>query len=104
MTGGERFNDGKVDPMGRYWAGTLARDSSNEIVGKAASLYLRDVDGTMKMVLKELSISNGLVWSKDPWRCNIFWIVGWTWIIMDRMLVRMKLNGFDRCWVSFDMT
>eukprot|EP00434_Breviolum_minutum_P033004 symbB.v1.2.029198.t2/scaffold3170.1/size62039/2 len=52
--------------MGRYWAGTLARDvASNEIVAKAASLYLRDVDGTVKMVLKELSISNGLVWSKD---------------------------------------
>jgi len=63
---GERFNDGKVDPMGRYWAGTLARDvASNEIVAKAASLYLRNVDGTVKMVLKELSISNGLVWSKD---------------------------------------
>lgn len=85
--------------MGRYWAGTLARDvANNEIVAKAASLYLRDVDGTVKTVLKELSISNGLVWSKDSWRC-IFW-GGIGWMDMDRMLVRMKLNGFDRCCVS----
>lgn len=68
--------------MGRYWAGTLARDvASNEIVAKAASLYLRDVDGTVKMVLKELSISNGLVWSKDPWRCTDFFF--WNWMDMD---------------------
>lgn len=81
---GERFNDGKVDPMGRYWAGTLARDvASNEIVAKAASLYLRDVDGTVKMVLKELSISNGLVWSKDPWRCIFFCFFGFGWMDMD---------------------
>lgn len=72
--------------MGRYWAGTLARDAaSNEIVAKAASLYLRDVDGTVKMVLKELSISNGLVWSKDPWRCMdfFFWIWMDGWMDMD---------------------
>lgn len=62
---GERFNDGKVDPLGCYWAGTLCRDASEEIVPKAAKLYRRYGDGAVKMVMEELSISNGLVWSKD---------------------------------------
>ena len=75
--------------MGRYWAGTLARDvASNEIVAKAASLYLRDVDGTVKMVLKELSISNGLVWSKDPWRCIFLFGIGW-----------MDMDNYEVEWI-----
>ena len=56
---GERFNDGKVDPLGCYWAGTLCRDASEEIVPKAAKLYRRYGDGAVKMVMEELSISNG---------------------------------------------
>ena len=46
---GERFNDGKVDPAGRYWAGTLARDARGDIVEKAATLYRRDTDGKVKL-------------------------------------------------------
>ncbi|CAK9046024.1 unnamed protein product [Durusdinium trenchii] len=62
---GERFNDGKVDPRGCYWAGTLARDESSEIISGAATLYCRDLDGSVKAVLTDLSISNGLVWTTD---------------------------------------
>ena len=62
---GERFNDGKVDPRGCYWAGTLARDESSEITSGAATLYCRDLDGSVKAVLTDLSISNGLVWTTD---------------------------------------
>jgi len=60
----ERFNDGKVDTMGRYWAGTIARDSNNNPVHEGA-LYRRDLDGSVVKVLKGVAISNGLSWDKD---------------------------------------
>eukprot|EP00933_Yihiella_yeosuensis_P005547 TRINITY_DN110083_c0_g1_i1.p1 TRINITY_DN110083_c0_g1~~TRINITY_DN110083_c0_g1_i1.p1 ORF type:complete len:393 (-),score=56.54 TRINITY_DN110083_c0_g1_i1:88-1137(-) len=60
----ERFNDGKADPNGRFWAGTITRDSDGEpCVG--ATLYRREYDGTVTPVLKDVSISNGIAWTKD---------------------------------------
>mmetsp|Transcript_31249 Transcript_31249/g.72876 ORF Transcript_31249/g.72876 Transcript_31249/m.72876 type:complete len:328 (+) Transcript_31249:39-1022(+) len=61
----ERFNDGKVDPAGRYWAGTLCRDTAGECVTGGATLYRCDSDGSVKMVLAGATISNGLTWTKD---------------------------------------
>lgn len=60
----ERFNDGKVDPAGRYWAGTIARDESGEPVNKAF-LYRRNEDGSITKILEPVTISNGIVWTKD---------------------------------------
>ena len=60
----ERFNDGKVDPRGCYWAGTITRDKDLNIC-KGATLYRRDVDGSVSVMLTDLSISNGLIWSRD---------------------------------------
>lgn len=54
-----RMNDGKVDPAGRFWAGTL------DPVHAKAALYRLDPDGTGKTVLENLGISNGLGWSPD---------------------------------------
>ena len=65
VAAGERFNDGKIDPAGRYWAGTLARDDKGEIKSGAASLYMRDTNGTVTKVAGGLSISNGICWSAD---------------------------------------
>eukprot|EP00438_Fugacium_kawagutii_P027357 Skav223174 [mRNA] locus=scaffold2044:146794:147042:+ [translate_table: standard] len=57
---GERFNDGKVDPLGCYWAGTLVRDATGlDFEPKAASLYRRQADGSVKLALPEVTISNG---------------------------------------------
>lgn len=58
---GLRFNDGKCDPAGRFWAGTMAYD---EALGTGA-LYRLDPDGEALMVLGEVTISNGLAWSLD---------------------------------------
>jgi sugar lactone lactonase YvrE len=61
-----RFNDGKVDPKGRYWAGTITRDKTGEpCVG--AKLFRRDADGTVTEMLSgtDISISNGIAWSAD---------------------------------------
>ena len=54
-----RMNDGKCDPQGRFWAGSMAYD---ETPG-AGSLYRVDLDGSVERVLDEVTISNGLGWS-----------------------------------------
>jgi sugar lactone lactonase YvrE len=58
---GLRFNDGKCDPAGRFWAGTMAYDRSKG----AAALYRLDPDGRATLVLDGVTISNGLAWSLD---------------------------------------
>jgi sugar lactone lactonase YvrE len=58
---GLRFNDGKCDPAGRFWAGTMAYD---EATG-AAALYRLDADGRSTRVIDGVTISNGLDWSID---------------------------------------
>ncbi|HSM82198.1 MAG TPA: SMP-30/gluconolactonase/LRE family protein [Nodosilinea sp.] len=59
-TPGTRFNDGKCDPQGRFWIGTM----SPEHPGQAA-LYRYDPDGTVRTMETGLTISNGLGWSPD---------------------------------------
>jgi sugar lactone lactonase YvrE len=56
-----RFNDGKCDPHGRFWAGTMALDDKHG----AGSLYCMDTDRSVKKVVAETTISNGLAWSPD---------------------------------------
>jgi sugar lactone lactonase YvrE len=56
-----RFNDGKVDPKGRIWIGTL----STTFTDGAGSLYRIDADLQPEKVLSELTISNGMAWSAD---------------------------------------
>jgi sugar lactone lactonase YvrE len=58
---GNRFNDGKVDARGRFWAGTMAIDESP---GQGA-LYRLDTDGTVTRTLAGVGLSNGLDWSPD---------------------------------------
>jgi sugar lactone lactonase YvrE len=54
---GLRFNDGKVDAQGRYWAGTMDMSELNTI----GSLYVLD-QGAMIKVLDGVTTSNGLCW------------------------------------------
>jgi sugar lactone lactonase YvrE len=58
---GNRFNDGKCDPVGRFLAGTM----DNVEVEASGSLYSLSPDGTLKTLLKGVRISNGLAWSPD---------------------------------------
>jgi sugar lactone lactonase YvrE len=57
---GNRFNDGKCDPAGRFWAGTLAYDLEE---GKG-SLYCLNADLTFEKKVSGVTISNGLAWNK----------------------------------------
>ncbi|TCP30963.1 sugar lactone lactonase YvrE [Scopulibacillus darangshiensis] len=56
-----RFNDGKCDPLGRYWAGTMDQNGAKF----AGSLYVLDKDLQTHKMLENVSISNGLAWSPD---------------------------------------
>jgi sugar lactone lactonase YvrE len=58
---GNRFNDGKCDPAGRFLAGSMD-DAEIEATG---SLYSFAPDGSVKTLLTGTRISNGLTWSPD---------------------------------------
>ena len=58
---GNRFNDGKCDPEGRFWAGTMSKNGEK----KAGALYRLDPDSSVRKMLDEVSISNGIVWSDN---------------------------------------
>jgi sugar lactone lactonase YvrE len=58
---GNRFNDGKCDPAGRFWAGTLALDGTRNV----CNLWRLDADLGVHKMLEGVSVSNGIVWSLD---------------------------------------
>jgi sugar lactone lactonase YvrE len=57
-----RFNDGAVDPAGRFWAGTMNEaDGANPV----HSLYRVDPDRSVHKILDDVMLSNGIGWSPD---------------------------------------
>jgi sugar lactone lactonase YvrE len=60
-----RFNDGKADPLGRFWAGTMYEPRDKP----AAQLFSMDGRGGAVPVLElkagDATIANGLAWSPD---------------------------------------
>lgn len=56
-----RFNDGKCDPAGRFWAGTMNMDWQ----AGQGSLYRLDIRGAVQRLLEGVTCSNGLAWSID---------------------------------------
>jgi sugar lactone lactonase YvrE len=59
LADGQRFNDGAVDPAGRFWAGTVATR------GAPGRLFCLDTDVRARVVLEDLTESNGIAWSPD---------------------------------------
>ena len=57
-----RMNDGKCDPAGRFWAGTMAFDEQTRGAG---ALYRLDPDLHVSRVVDGVNLSNGLDWSLD---------------------------------------
>jgi len=57
-----RFNDGRVDPRGRFWAGTMGDPAWDKPVG---SLYRFDADQTVTRMRTQVVCSNGTAWSPD---------------------------------------
>ena len=63
-----RMNDGKVDPAGRFWAGSLALSFEKN----RGSLYVLEKDGSYSSVLDDVTLSNGMGWSPDS---NFFYYI-----------------------------
>lgn len=56
----QRFNDGKADPQGRFWAGTLYEPREPAL----AALY-RYAGGMFARMADQVTTANGLAWSPD---------------------------------------
>jgi sugar lactone lactonase YvrE len=61
---GNRFNDGKCDPDGRFWAGTM--EIAEQL--STGSLYSLDKSVGMRKHFSGIGVSNGLAWSADSRR------------------------------------
>ncbi|MCH2195764.1 SMP-30/gluconolactonase/LRE family protein [Kordia sp.] len=58
---GTRLNDGKCDPNGNLWIGSMDYSQTNP----GGGLYKVDASGKTDKMLGNITISNGIVWSKD---------------------------------------
>lgn len=56
-----RFNDGKCDPSGRFWAGTLSEDGSRDV----GNLFCLENDLSLTCKISGVGISNGIGWSPE---------------------------------------
>ena len=56
-----RFNDGGCDPQGRFYCGSMTWDSTPG----AGSVWRLDPDGSTRVVLRGVTVSNGIGWSPD---------------------------------------
>lgn len=59
-TSKERFNDGKCDPQGRFWVGTIYEPRAPAL----AALYCY-AEGKLERKAQGITVSNGLAWSPD---------------------------------------
>lgn len=64
-----RFNDGKMDNYGRFWAGTMDDKHGSLAAGK---LYMLHPDNRVEIKIDKVTCSNGLVWN---YKANIFYFI-----------------------------
>lgn len=57
---GQRMNDGALDPVGRFVAGSITDDRT-----PTGSLYVREPDGDVRTLFGGVTVSNGLAWNAD---------------------------------------
>jgi sugar lactone lactonase YvrE len=79
-----RFNDGKADPVGRFWAGSMYEPKGEP----KAALYSVELSAGAQAVLEtkagQATVANGLAWSPDT--RTIYWadtsthaVYAWDW-------------------------
>ncbi len=94
-TASTRFNDGKADPLGRFWASTMyePRDKAD---GKLWSLDVRDGKSQFDEKADGATIGNGLAWSPDA--RTLYWtdttsqtIRAWDWDAAGNGLSRTRV-------------
>jgi sugar lactone lactonase YvrE len=72
-----RMNDGKADPQGRLWCGTMGIDDPQP----EGALYRLDGDWSLRTELTGLTIPNGIGWSPDA---ATMYFTDSTWSRIDR--------------------
>ncbi len=77
-----RMNDGGCDPDGRFYCGSMAYD---ETPG-AGAVYRLDPDRGVSLVLRDVTISNGLEWTPDGTRAYY----------VDTPTLRIDVFDYDR--------
>lgn len=70
MRPGSRFNDGKIDPQGRFWVGTMPDNfgpngEALPIDSPLGQLFRIEPDGSSTEIEHEVFCSNTLAWSPD---------------------------------------
>lgn len=65
-----RFNDGKCDPFGRFWAGTMDMDEK----GPLGSLYMLDHQQRLTRQWQGVTVSNGLAWDMSGNQPTFYYI------------------------------
>ena len=91
-----RFNDGKADPCGRFWAGTMYEPRS------VASAQLFSIDcrnghaPSLTLKADQATIANGLAWSPDAH--TVYWsdttshtIRAWDWDMQTSAMTRERI-------------
>jgi sugar lactone lactonase YvrE len=64
VAAGMRFNDGRCDRQGNFWAGTMVQDMA--LAQPVGALYRFDMQGNLSApVIDGLITQNGLAWSPD---------------------------------------
>jgi len=63
-----RFNDGKVDPWGRFLVGTVDRKEARP----NGTLYMLSADHSVISLVEKVTVSNGLAWTAD--RTTLYYI------------------------------
>lgn len=58
---GSRLNDGKCDPSGRFWVGSMHLEQKQG----HAKLFNINNSGALNMQIDSVTISNGIVWTSD---------------------------------------
>jgi sugar lactone lactonase YvrE len=76
---GQRMNDGKCDPTGRFWAGS----TEMEFASGQGALHVLSGDWRTERVLDDLTLPNGLGWSPDG---SVFYLID---------TIAAELNAFD---------
>ena len=100
-----RFNDGKADPLGRFWAGTIYEPRSARNAG-LFSIDCRPGNGQggkplVSTQAQDAIVANGLAWSPDA--ASVYWadtpghvVHAWDWdAASNRMQNRRVLHQFQ---------
>ncbi len=70
---GNRSNEARVDPTGRFWLGTMQNNIGPQgedlpLTQKSGALYRLEADGHFEMVVAPVGVSNTLAWDEQRGR------------------------------------